>query len=42
MGATVSMSDVGLTLKSSGPIHGIDIDLHDVGELTPTIPALAK
>jgi len=41
MGATVSMSDVGLTLKSSGTIHGIDIDLHDVGELTPSIAALA-
>jgi 3-phosphoshikimate 1-carboxyvinyltransferase len=41
MGATVSMCDVGLTLKSSGTIHGIDIDLHDVGELTPSIAALA-
>ncbi|KRO34208.1 MAG: hypothetical protein ABR54_06450 [Actinobacteria bacterium BACL15 MAG-120619-bin91] len=41
MGATVSMSDAGLTLKSSGTIHGIDIDLHDVGELTPSIAALA-
>ena len=41
MGATVSMSDVGLTLKGNGTIHGIDIDLHDVGELTPSIAALA-
>jgi 3-phosphoshikimate 1-carboxyvinyltransferase len=41
MGATVSLSDAGLTLKSSGRIHGIDIDLHDVGELTPSIAALA-
>jgi 3-phosphoshikimate 1-carboxyvinyltransferase len=41
MGATVSMSDAGLTLKGSGRIHGIDIDLHDVGELTPSIAALA-
>ena len=41
MGATVSMSDAGLTLKGSGTIHGIDIDLHDVGELTPSIAALA-
>jgi 3-phosphoshikimate 1-carboxyvinyltransferase len=35
------MSDAGLTLKGSGAIHGIDIDLHDVGELTPSIAALA-
>lgn len=41
MGATVSMSDAGLTLKGNGVIHGIDIDLHDVGELTPSIAALA-
>jgi 3-phosphoshikimate 1-carboxyvinyltransferase len=41
MGATVSMSDAGLTLKGSETIHGIDIDLHDVGELTPSIAALA-
>ena len=41
MGATVSMSDAGLTLKGSGTIHGIDINLHDVGELTPSIAALA-
>ena len=41
MGATVSMSDAGLTLKGTGTIHGIDIDLHDVGELTPSIAALA-
>ena len=41
MGAQISMSDKGLTLKGSGVIHGIDIDLHDVGELTPSIAALA-
>lgn len=41
MGAHVSMSDRGLTLTSNGDIHGIDIDLHDVGELTPSIAALA-
>jgi 3-phosphoshikimate 1-carboxyvinyltransferase len=41
MGATVSFSDAGLTLKGNGTIHGIDIDLHDVGELTPSIAALA-
>jgi 3-phosphoshikimate 1-carboxyvinyltransferase len=41
MGAHISMSSKGLTLKGTGVIHGIDIDLHDVGELTPSIAALA-
>ena len=41
MGASVSFSDAGLTLTGDGTIHGIDIDLHDVGELTPSIAALA-
>ena len=30
-----------LTISGSGDIHGIDVDLHDVGELTPSIAALA-
>ena len=41
MGAKVSMSEKGLTLTGTGVIHGIDIDLHDVGELAPSIAALA-
>lgn len=41
MGADISMDNAGLTLKGTGSIHGIDIDLHDVGELTPAIAALA-
>jgi 3-phosphoshikimate 1-carboxyvinyltransferase len=41
MGAKVSMDERGLTLSGTGVIHGIDIDLHDVGELTPSIAALA-
>ena len=41
MGADISMDEAGLTLKGTGVIHGIDIDLHDVGELTPSIAALA-
>ena len=41
MGAKISMSEKGLTLTGTGVIHGIDIDLHDVGELTPAIAALA-
>ncbi len=41
MGAKISMSEKGLTLTGTGTIHGIDIDLHDVGELTPSIAAVA-
>jgi len=41
MGAQVSFSDEGLTITGGESIHGIDIDLHDVGELTPAIAALA-
>ena len=41
MGARVALNAGGLTLTGSGSIHGIDIDLHDVGELTPSIAALA-
>lgn len=41
MGASVELTASGLTLTGSGSIHGIDIDLHDVGELTPSIAALA-
>ena len=41
MGAKISMTEKGLTLTGTGAIHGIDIDLHDVGELTPSIAAVA-
>jgi len=41
MGASVELTASGLTLTGDGSIHGIDIDLHDVGELTPSIAALA-
>ena len=41
MGARVDFTDAGLTLTGGEAIHGIDIDLHDVGELTPSIAALA-
>ena len=41
MGATVELNDDGLTLTGGSSIHGLDIDLHDVGELTPSIAALA-
>lgn len=41
MGALVTVNESGLTLRGDGEIHGIDIDLHDVGELTPALAALA-
>ncbi len=41
MGAEFSFGDNGLTIIGTGKIHGIDVDLHDVGELTPSIAALA-
>lgn len=41
MGAQVDLNSDGLTLTGAESIHGIDIDLHDVGELTPSIAALA-
>jgi len=41
MGAQISINNEGLTLTGGKTIHGIDIDLHDVGELTPAIAALA-
>lgn len=41
MGADICLDARGLTLRGDGRIHGIDIDLHDVGELTPAIAALA-
>jgi len=41
MGATIEQSDEGLRISGSGNINGIDIDLHDVGELTPSIAAVA-
>ena len=41
MGATVEYTDKGVKFTGGPSIHGIDIDLHDVGELTPSIAALA-
>jgi 3-phosphoshikimate 1-carboxyvinyltransferase len=41
MGSTCQFVDGGLKLVGGASIHGIDIDLHDVGELTPAIAALA-
>ncbi|MBC7462695.1 MAG: 3-phosphoshikimate 1-carboxyvinyltransferase [Actinobacteria bacterium] len=41
MGAVITQDHSGLTITGADSIHGIDIDLHDVGELTPAIAALA-
>jgi 3-phosphoshikimate 1-carboxyvinyltransferase len=41
MGARVSWSSDGLTVSGDGTLAGIDYDLHDVGELTPVVAALA-
>ncbi|MFC7387479.1 3-phosphoshikimate 1-carboxyvinyltransferase [Sphaerisporangium rhizosphaerae] len=41
MGATVTRVGGDLRVTGSGRIGGIDADLHDVGELTPTLAALA-
>ncbi|OOC55346.1 MULTISPECIES: 3-phosphoshikimate 1-carboxyvinyltransferase [Nocardiopsis] len=41
MGGEVSLSPDGLTLRGTGRIAGIEADLRDVGELTPTVAAVA-
>jgi 3-phosphoshikimate 1-carboxyvinyltransferase len=41
MGADVAFTAAGLTVTGSGAIAGVDLDLSDVGELAPTIAALA-
>jgi 3-phosphoshikimate 1-carboxyvinyltransferase len=40
MGCSVVREDRGLTVTGSGPIAGVDADLHDVGELSPVVAAL--
>jgi len=41
MGCTVSLDADGLTVVGPGGLAGLDVDLHDVGELAPTVAALA-
>lgn len=41
MGATVTRDARGLTVTGPDRLDGIDIDLRDVGELTPTVAAMA-
>ncbi len=40
LGARIGFSQQGLTVSGGGTIYGIDVDLHDVGELTPVIASL--
>ena len=40
MGAKVHLGDDGLRVCGDGAISGIDVDLHDLGELTPALAAL--
>ncbi|MFA1540805.1 3-phosphoshikimate 1-carboxyvinyltransferase [Actinomadura monticuli] len=41
MGAEVSLGPDGLTVRGPGGFRGLDADLHEVGELTPVLAALA-
>ncbi|WP_072806702.1 3-phosphoshikimate 1-carboxyvinyltransferase [Rhodococcoides yunnanense] len=41
MGADVELTAGTLVVRGPETLRGIDIDLHDVGELTPTVAALA-
>ncbi|MDH6123311.1 3-phosphoshikimate 1-carboxyvinyltransferase [Kitasatospora sp. GP82] len=41
MGGSCRFTDDGLEFSGTGRIHGIEVDLHDVGELTPVIAAVA-
>jgi 3-phosphoshikimate 1-carboxyvinyltransferase len=41
MGASVTLTPDGLTVRGTGVIHGIDVDMSDLGELTPAVAALA-
>ncbi|MEU7279688.1 3-phosphoshikimate 1-carboxyvinyltransferase [Streptomyces sp. NPDC045431] len=41
MGGSCELTEQGLTFTGTGAIHGIDVDLSEVGELTPGIAAVA-
>ncbi|MEO5853256.1 MAG: 3-phosphoshikimate 1-carboxyvinyltransferase [Nocardioides sp.] len=40
MGCEVTLDDEGLTVRGTGTLQGIDLDLHEAGELTPAVTAL--
>ncbi|WP_432495290.1 3-phosphoshikimate 1-carboxyvinyltransferase [Kineococcus auxinigenes] len=41
MGAEVSLDRDGLLVRGTGELYGLDLDLHEAGELAPVITALA-
>ncbi|WP_395725180.1 3-phosphoshikimate 1-carboxyvinyltransferase [Nakamurella sp.] len=41
MGVSVDLGPDGLTVTGPAALRGLDADLHDVGELTPTVAAIA-
>ncbi|MEZ0492237.1 3-phosphoshikimate 1-carboxyvinyltransferase [Kineococcus sp. TBRC 1896] len=41
MGAEVTLDRDGLLVEGTGELYGVDLDLHEAGELTPVITALA-
>jgi 3-phosphoshikimate 1-carboxyvinyltransferase len=40
-GGSVAVDDAGLTVRGDGRLAGVDVDLAEIGELTPTVTALA-
>lgn len=40
MGCSVTLTDEGLTVEGTGTLSGLDLDLHDAGELAPAVTAL--
>ena len=40
-GASVVPRPAGMTVRGPDTLAGVDVDLHDVGELTPTVAAVA-
>jgi 3-phosphoshikimate 1-carboxyvinyltransferase len=40
-GGTATVDDAGLTVRGDGRLTGVDVDLSEIGELTPTVTALA-
>jgi 3-phosphoshikimate 1-carboxyvinyltransferase len=40
-GASIVPGAAGMTVRGPGTLAGVDVDLHDVGELTPTVAAVA-
>lgn len=41
MGAEVTLDRSGLTVRGTGELYGLDVDLHDASEVSPTVAALA-